>query len=85
MSIHMIEPRCLTTRSIGTKSWFQALFVRRENGFVGTVSCFVAAGPVKPLHGFEIGRRTKGQGAGMAIPAGFEAATHGVEIRFNLN
>jgi hypothetical protein len=60
----MIEPRCLTSRSIGTKSWFQALFVRRENGFVGTVSCFVAAGPVKPLHGFEIGRRTKGQGLG---------------------
>jgi hypothetical protein len=60
MSIHMIEPRCLTSGSIGTKYWFQALFVRRENGFVGAVSCFVAAGFVKPVHGFEIGTRTKG-------------------------
>src|SRR4051812_46018128 len=51
MSIHMIEPRCLTSGSIGTKYWFQALFVRRENGFVGAVSCFVPAGFVKPVHG----------------------------------
>jgi hypothetical protein len=50
MMFHMTKPRCWVVLS-HNGLWFQAIFARGQNGFVGAAKCFVRAGRMKQLHG----------------------------------
>jgi len=50
MMFHMTKPRCWVV-GLDSPPWFQAIFTRGQNGFVGTAKCFARAERMKQLHG----------------------------------